>query len=112
MATVSQNRIVSTVRGSEVVSDPTNALAVEAAVGVKPNGPVASTSRPATAPSGLKRGTDLDCSRTFDYSHAGLMRHAGNGRNTRLAAASRWRRGGSPSGWGSAYRARDTRASA
>lgn len=32
MATVSQNRIVSTVRGSEVVSDPTNALAVEAAV--------------------------------------------------------------------------------
>jgi hypothetical protein len=32
MATISQNRIVSTVRGSEVVSDPTNALAVEAAV--------------------------------------------------------------------------------
>lgn len=32
MASISQNRIVSTVRGSEVVSDPTNALAVEAAV--------------------------------------------------------------------------------
>ncbi len=31
MATVDQNRIVSTVRGTEVVSDPTNALAVEAA---------------------------------------------------------------------------------
>jgi len=32
VATVSQNRVVSTARGSEVVSDPTNALAVEAAV--------------------------------------------------------------------------------
>ena len=32
MATISQNRIISTVRGSEVVSDPTNALAVEAAI--------------------------------------------------------------------------------
>ncbi|MCO1656227.1 hypothetical protein [Pseudonocardia humida] len=32
VATVDQNQVVSTVRGSEVVSDPTNALAVEAAV--------------------------------------------------------------------------------
>jgi hypothetical protein len=32
VATVDQNRIVSTIRNSEVVSDPTNALAVEAAV--------------------------------------------------------------------------------
>ncbi len=31
VSTVDQNRIVSTVRGTEVVSDPTNALAVEAA---------------------------------------------------------------------------------
>ncbi len=31
LASVSQNRIVSTVRGTEVLSDPTNALAVEAA---------------------------------------------------------------------------------
>lgn len=31
VATVSQNKIVSTVRGGEVLSDPTNALAVEAA---------------------------------------------------------------------------------
>jgi len=31
VATVNQNRVVSTVRGSEVVADPTNALAVEAA---------------------------------------------------------------------------------
>ncbi|WP_201022754.1 hypothetical protein, partial [Tepidimonas taiwanensis] len=32
VATVDQNRVLSTVRGTEVVSDPTNALAVEAAV--------------------------------------------------------------------------------
>jgi hypothetical protein len=32
VATTSQNRIVSTVRGTEVLSDPTNALAVEAAI--------------------------------------------------------------------------------
>jgi hypothetical protein len=32
VATVDQNRVVGTVRGTEVVSDPTNALAVEAAV--------------------------------------------------------------------------------
>lgn len=32
VATVDQNRVVSTARGTEVVSDPTNALAVEAAV--------------------------------------------------------------------------------
>lgn len=32
VATVGQNRVLSTVRGTEVVSDPTNALAVEAAV--------------------------------------------------------------------------------
>jgi hypothetical protein len=32
VATVDQNRVVSTVRGTEVVSDPTNALAVEAAI--------------------------------------------------------------------------------
>jgi hypothetical protein len=31
VATVDQNRVLSTVRGTEVVSDPTNALAVEAA---------------------------------------------------------------------------------
>ena len=31
VATVDQNRVVSTVRGSEVLADPTNALAVEAA---------------------------------------------------------------------------------
>jgi hypothetical protein len=32
LAPVDQNRVVSTVRGTEVVSDPTNALAVEAAI--------------------------------------------------------------------------------
>jgi hypothetical protein len=32
VSTVDQNQVVSTVRGTEVVSDPTNALAVEAAV--------------------------------------------------------------------------------